>query len=94
MRKKHSPEFKAKVAIQAIKEEMTMAQLASRYGIHRVQIQTWKKDLMTALPGIFSGQREKTKEDHTKIIDELYRQIGQLRVENEWLKKKSELFDR
>ncbi len=92
MRKNHSAAFKAKVALEALKEEKTMAQLASEYEIHRVQIQVWKKDLLTALPTVFSGRRDKDKLDHEKVINELYRQIGQLRVENEWLKKKSELF--
>jgi transposase len=92
MRRTHSAGFKAKVAVEALKEEKTMAQLASQFGVHRVQILGWKKTLQEALPGIFSGRKEKIKEDQQKEVDELYRQIGQLRVENEWLKKKSELF--
>lgn len=93
MRKRHSAGFKARVALEAMKEEKTMAELASRYQVHRVQIQAWKKELQEGLPTLFAGQRGGSKtRDQGKLIEELYKQIGQLRVENEWLKKKYELF--
>ena len=91
MRKTYSANFKAKVALAAIKEEQTMAELSSRFGIHRAQIQRWKKDLAENIQAVFSGKQKKKDKDTSKLVDELYRQIGQLKVENEWLKKKSEL---
>jgi transposase len=92
MRKNFSPEFMAKVALAAIKEETTIAELSSKYEVHRTQISAWRKRVLEGLAEIFQGKRDKTKKDNEKLIEELYRQIGQLKVENEWLKKKSALF--
>jgi transposase len=94
MRKSFSPEFMAKVALAAIKGDMTTAELSSKYEVHRSQINNWRKRALEGLREIFRGKRDKSIKDKEKIIDELYRQIGQLKVENDWLKKKSELFDR
>jgi putative transposase len=91
MKKRHSASFKAKVALEAAKEEKTMAQLSSKFGIHRVQIQDWKKTLLGELPKLFSVKGNNTKERQEKLIEELYSQIGRLKMENEWLKKKSEI---
>lgn len=88
MRKNFSPEFMAKVALAAIKEEMTMAELSSRYEVHRTQIGSWRKRAIESLVDIFKGKRDRSNKDKEKLTDELYRQIGQLKVENEWLKKK------
>jgi len=93
MRKNFSPEFMAKVALAAIKEETTMAELSSKYEVHRTQIGNWRKQAMEGLVEIFRGKRDKSLKDKEKLIDELYRQIGQLKVENEWLKKKSALLE-
>ena len=93
MRKNFSPEFMAKVALAAIKEETTMAELSSKYEVHRTQIANWRKQAMEGLVEIFRGKRDKSLKDKEKLIDELYRQIGQLKVENEWLKKKSALLE-
>ena len=90
MKKRYASGFKAKVALEAVKEEKTMAELASKFGVHRVQLQEWKKDLKAALPGIFATRKSKEKENQVKLIEELYKQIGQLKVENDWLKKKTE----
>lgn len=89
MRKSFSPEFKAKVALSAIKEEQTMAELSSRYGVHRLQISNWRKRAIEQISAAFRGKHLKQNQEQEKLIDELYRQIGQLRVENEWFKKKS-----
>ena len=89
MRKSFSPEFMAKVAVSAIKEDMTMAELSSQYEVHRTQINNWRRRALEGLTDVFRGKRDKSLRDKVKLIDELYRQIGQLRVENEWLKKKS-----
>ncbi len=94
MRKNFSPDFMAKVALVAIKEEMTIAELSSKYEVHRTQITNWRKRALEGLVNIFRGKVGKSCRDKEKLIDELYRQIGQLKVENEWLKKKSALFER
>jgi len=94
MRKSFSPDFMAKVALAAIKGDMTTAELSSKYEVHRSQINNWRKRALEGLREIFRGKRDKSMKDNEKIIDELYRQIGQLKVENDWLKKKAALFDR
>ncbi len=83
MRKSFSPEIMAKVALAAIKEEKTMAELSSKYEVHRTQITNWRKRAMEGLVDTFKGERDKSLKDRDKLIDELYRQIGQLKVENE-----------
>lgn len=89
MRKKHSAQFKAKVAIDAMRESQTMGELSSKHGVHRVQIQQWKKRITEAAPNILATKSETPKlSEQTKLIDDLYREIGRLKVENDWLKKK------
>ena len=89
-RKRHSAEFKAKVALEAAKEIKTLNELASIYGVHPAQISQWKKQFLESVTEIFGKQ--KTSKNHSKKIDELYRQIGELTVERDWLKKKLEAF--
>ena len=90
IRRSHSSAFKAKVAFEAIKKEKTIAQLSSQYGVHPNLINQWKRRVMQELPEIFSKKRSKQKQDTEELVSELYRQIGQLKVEVDWLKKKSE----
>jgi len=85
-RTRHSAEFKAKVALEAAKNINTLNELAAKYGVHPAQISQWKKQLLDGLTGIFSTQKKKT-EDAQKL-DALYRQIGEVTVERDWLKKK------
>jgi putative transposase len=92
MRTKHSGAFKAKVALESLKGQKTMAQLASEYGVHANQIQQWKKKLAEALPGIFENRQGKRERAADELEAELYRQIGQLKVELDWLKKKCDRF--
>ena len=89
MRKRYDAAFKAKVALEAIKEERTLAQLASDYGVHANQIGQWRKQLLEQLPAVFSERKQAVKREHEEKESELYQQIGQLKVEVEWLKKKS-----
>ncbi len=93
MKKSFSAEFMAKVALAAIREEATMAELSSRYEVHRTQVAKWRKRAMEGLADIFKGRQDKSGQDKDKLVEELYRQIGQLKVENEWLKKKALLFE-
>jgi len=88
IRRNHDEAFKAKVALEAVKGEKTMAQLSSEYGVHPHQIGLWKKRLLSELPTLFSDKRKKSNNDREDLEGELYRQIGQLKVELEWLKKK------
>lgn len=94
MRKSFSPDFMAKVALAAIKGDMSTAELSSRYEVHRSQINNWRKRALEELREIFRGKRDKSLKDNEKLVNELYRQIGQLKVENDWLKKKAALFER
>lgn len=88
IRKQFGKEFKAKVAFEALKELKTTAELSSEYSVHPTQINQWKKELRERLPEIFAGGDRPEDKDKDRLIDDLYRQIGQLRVENEWIKKK------
>jgi transposase-like protein len=91
IRKNHNGAFKAKVALEAVKGAKTLAQLSSEFGLHANQIGQWRKQLLNELPSLFSNRRTKQDNDHEELVSELYRQIGQLKVELDWLKKKSHL---
>lgn len=91
MKKKFDGAFKAKVALEAVRGEKTIAQIASEYGVHANQIGQWKKRLLEELPGLFSDRRKREEKEGSAETDELYRQIGQLKVELDWLKKKSRI---
>jgi transposase len=88
-----SAKFKANVAIDAIKEQKTLAELSSQYEIHRIQISKWKSQLLSGAPEIFSDNRKKSSKDDEVLRDELYKQIGQLKVELDFIKKKYSVFD-
>ncbi len=88
MRKQFSKEFKAKVALEAAKGLKTTAEISSEFGVHPSQVAQWKNELREGLPGIFSGKRSAEEKDKEQLIEELYKQIGQLQVQNGWLKKK------
>jgi putative transposase len=90
VRKRHTSGFKAKVGLEAIKQEKTIVQLSGDHGVHPNLIRQWKKRILEEVPNIFRTQRKKKDRDAEKLQDELYRQIGQLKVELDWLKKKSE----
>jgi len=86
-RKQYSPEFKAKVALAALKNDETVAELAKRYEVHPTMINTWKRNLLNSAADVFDKNRNPKKQTDTKT-DELYRQIGKLKVENDFLSKK------
>ena len=90
MRKQYEAAFKAKVALEAVKGEKTIAQIAGEFGIHPNQIQRWRKQLLEMLPDLFSDRRKRVDKDREELEAELFRQIGQLKVELDWLKKKSQ----
>ena len=88
-RRNHNAAFKAKVALAAAKGDKTVAQLASEYGVHPSQINNWKKQLLESLPEIFSSRKHNEQQNQEQLTSQLYQQIGQLKVELDWLKKKS-----
>jgi putative transposase len=87
VRKRHDAALKARVALEAVRGEKTIAQLSSEYKVHSNQIRQWKKKLLEELPGIFSDRRKRSEKEAEELTAELYRQIGQLKVELDWLKK-------
>ncbi len=91
MRRGHNGAFKANAALEAIKGEKTLAQLSSEFEVHANQISQWRKQLLKELPNLFSDRRKKQDKEQEDLISELYRQIGQLKVEVDWLKKKSQM---
>ncbi len=86
-RKQYSPEFKAKVALAAIKNEETVAQLAARYEVHPTVIHTWKRNLLDGAANLFANGQKKNHQTEAKV-DELYRHIGKLKVERDFLSRK------
>ncbi|MBS1764007.1 MAG: transposase [Bacteroidetes bacterium] len=86
-RRKLTGSFKAKVALEALQEKKTIVQLAAEYNVHANQISSWKKQLQEQSSQVFEKPQEVKDDSVEKLQEELYKQIGQLRVENEWLKK-------
>ena len=86
-RKKHSPQFKAKVALAAIQNDETIAQIASRFGVHPNMVSAWKRQMLEGAAGIFDKNHKHQKKSQAET-NELYRQIGKLKVENDFLSRK------
>jgi transposase len=77
VRKNHTTEFKTKVAVEAIRQQKTVNELTTEYGVHATQINLWKKQALAVIPEAFSGKKEKARDNRQQDIDELHRQIGQ-----------------
>ena len=83
---RHTAEFKAKIAIEALKELSTLTELSSKYQIHSVQISKWKQELLQGAAQVFSSGKK--VDAHREELDSAYRHIGEITVERDWLKKK------
>ncbi len=86
-RKQYKPEFKAKVALAVLKNEETVAELFKRFGVHPTMINNWKKSLRDGAADIFE-KRKKIKKEPDTPVDDLYREIGKLKVERDFLSRK------
>lgn len=87
-RRRHSAEFKAKVALEAVRGLRTANEIASTYEVHPVQVAQWKKQALAELPQLFADRRAKAAQEEETLRAALYQQIGQLKVELDWLEKK------
>ena len=87
-RKRYTSEFKSKVVLEALKEQKTISEISSKYGVHPNQITRWKKQLQDGLKEIFTSGRSGSSRKDEKLQDKLYQEIGRLKVELDWLKKK------
>jgi transposase len=94
MKKKHGSKSKARVALEAIKGEKTITEMASEYGIHPNLVGQWKQRVMENLPDIFEKKDKEKNRETEQILDDLYREIGVMKIENGFLKKKLDPFFR
>lgn len=90
MRKTYTAAFKAKVALEAVKGDKSLAELAAKYEVHPNQISQWKKALLAGMPDLFSDKRHKKEKRTEDETAKLYEEIGRLKVERDWLKKKAD----
>lgn len=90
-RRSFSGEMKARIALEAIKGQRTISEIASHYGVHPNQVTKWKRQAVEAMPQLFADRRTQDGNGEETLKAELYQQIGQLQVELDWLKKKSGL---
>lgn len=90
MRKKFEAGFKARVALEAVKGEKTLAELSSQFGVHSNMIVRWKQEMLQKLPGLFDKKAERRENaQEVEKVDKLYKAVGELKMENDWLKKSS-----
>ena len=87
-KRNHPSSFKAKIAIELIKEEKTVSNICSQYSIHPTQANLWKNQALEGLQNIFSDKRKSPEKEKDNLIEELYKEIGRLKVELDWLGKK------
>ena len=88
-RKQFTPRFKFKVALEAARNQKTQGQIASEFGVHPTQISQWKKELLQNGKALFEKRPKKQAQQTEQRETELYEQIGRLKMELEWLKKKA-----
>ncbi len=86
-RQTYSSEFKARVVLEVLKETETLSEIAGKYGVHPTQIAKWKRTFLDKAPQIFSEPGRSKAQERAKNEDELYKKIGQLQIELDWLKK-------
>ncbi|CAH2603471.1 transposase [Rhodovastum atsumiense] len=86
-RKRYSAEFKAKVALEAIRGELTVAQLVAKHGVHQTLINAWKKQAIEGMTGVFSGRAEAMETARAEELEKLHAKIGQLVMERDFLRK-------
>jgi putative transposase len=89
MKKSYKPEFKAKVVLEILREELTISQISSKYEVHPNQIARWKKAVMEGIPELLEDKRRKDvkEEEYQALLQELYAQIGELTTKLNWIKK-------
>lgn len=88
-RRKFNPSFKARVALDSLKERESLAQLAAKHGVHANQISKWKKELLESAPAVFEGKAGKQRDaEREREQSQLFEKIGRVEMENEWLRKK------
>jgi len=87
-RKQYSPSFKSKVALAALKGDQTTSEIATRFQIHPTMVSTWKRELLENAPDLFEGKKRSGKQSNEPSSDELYREIGRLTVERDFLSRK------
>ena len=92
MKKHFTPQQKAAVALEAIKGQLTIPQIAGKYEVHPTQIGHWRNHVIKSVQDLFSNKRKKDNWDKDRQIEELYKIIGQRQTELEWLKKKLQPF--
>ena len=91
-RKSYSSAFKARVALEAVKGRLTINQISKEFSVHPNQVSVWKKRFLESLPLIFENPNKSNRHEDEELVNQLYQQIGKLKVELDWLKKKSDIF--
>lgn len=86
-RKSYTSEFRARVALDALRGDLTINEISAKYKVHATQINRWKQEALASIKGSFSGKERRREQNDQELIDDLYRQIGQLKCENDFLKK-------
>ena len=90
-RRRFTRSFKAKVALEALSERLTLSELASKYELHPNQISAWKRQAKEALPEAFGTGNKRQQDENEQLVSTLYQEIGRLKMEVDWLKKKAAL---
>ncbi len=91
-RRKHSADFKTKVVLEMLKGAETLSELSSKYEVHATQLTKWRRAFLDKAPELFSDKLTKREKADTHLNEELYKKIGQLQMELDWLKKKSNIY--